>query len=366
MDRVLVISNMFPDKRYPTYGIFVKRFCDELKKSHINYEKSVLYKENNKLIKIFKYLIFYFRSFIKYFNKNNKTIYIHYASYSSLPIIIGYFFKKKRVIVNVHGSDIVPENKLHEKMNHFTKKILTISSKVVVPSEYFKRYIIKKYNVNERKIFVYPSCGINKSVFYQKTEDEKKESRKKYGIEYNKVVFGYVGRISSGKGWNIFAEAIKKYSHESNSVNVEFVIVGSGPEEKKLLKIINDVNEDICIKRFPLLPQDELCDMYNAFDYFIFPTEREGESLGLVGIESMACGCPVICSDFAAPKYYVNDKNGFKFKKSSPEDLLECIKKAVLLDEKQKKELIKGALQTAQEYETSKIRGILVDIINKD
>lgn len=77
---------------------------------------------------------------------------------------------------------------------------------------------------------------------------------------------------------------------------------------KKSLEVLEKrLNVEENLIRFDLLPQEELVSIYNVSDAFIFPTRREGESLGLVAIEAMACGTPVIASDFAAPKYYVQE-----------------------------------------------------------
>lgn len=59
----------------------------------------------------------------------------------------------------------------------------------------------------------------------------------------------------------------------------------------------------------------ELALFYSAIDIFCFPTYRKSDSLGLVGLEAMACGCIVIISVMAGPTSYIkNQENGFFFK----------------------------------------------------
>ena len=107
--------------------------------------------------------------------------------------------------------------------------------------------------------------------------------------------------------------------------------------------------------RFSLLPQNELVSIYNISDAFVFPTRREGESLGLVAIEAMACGTPVIASDFAAPKYYVcNDINGYKFEKGNSIELANIMEKFIL-KEYSKQKLIHNCLKTARAYDSKVI-----------
>ena len=114
-----------------------------------------------------------------------------------------------------------------------------------------------------------------------------------------------------------------------------------------------------------MLSQKELANIYNILDLFIFPTERASESLGLVAIEAMACGCPVIASDYAAPKYYIeNDYNGYKFEKGNYEELATFIMNT-LSDESKLDKLSNGALATAKEFSRSKILNKLKVIIKE-
>jgi len=60
-----------------------------------------------------------------------------------------------------------------------------------------------------------------------------------------------------------------------------------------------------------LVPQPELRDAYRSLDLFLFPTRRGAEALGLVSIEAMACGVPVIGSNrYAVPEYVEDEVTG--------------------------------------------------------
>ena len=63
------------------------------------------------------------------------------------------------------------------------------------------------------------------------------------------------------------------------------------PDFRALMKK-NHLEKDVVI--VPFVTQDELVNYYNALDLFIFPTKRKSESLGLVGLEAMACKTFVI------------------------------------------------------------------------
>ena len=349
--KILVVSNMYPDINNPSYGIFVKRFCSQLEELGIEYEKSVMYKSNASFIKILSYMRFYLETIIKIFINTYDVIYVHYASHSAIPIIIASKFKKIKVFTNVHGSDVVPENKKQEKFQTLTKKLLDLSYKIIVPSQYFKDYVIKKYKLDINKIDVYPSAGINPLIFNKYDRKKRESISSAHGLKDTDFIIGFAGRISKGKGWDTLIKALEIFNRNNNNINFKIIIVGSGTEEEKLDLLIKKSGISDKIIRFKLLDEKELADIYNVLSVLVFPTEREGESLGLVALEAMSCGIPVISSNFAAPKYYVKDGyNGYKYEVCNYEELSECIEKYLLLNDNDKNKMSCNACITAKEF----------------
>lgn len=361
--KILLVSNMYPNDKHPAYGIFVKRFTDELDKIGILYSKSVMYQHDGKIAKLMGYIVFYVKTFFKVLFGKYNYIYVHQASHSSPPVIAAAKFKKIKIFTNVHGCDVVSENASQEKMQKYTRGILKHSDRVIVPSEYYKKLVSKKYSIEENKIHIYPSAGVDRDTFFKKPQEEKKVIRKRYNFKEGVPIFGMAGRISEGKGWDTFVEAVSLLNEEG--INATYVIVGSGREDNRLDKLLNEKNLTEDVVRIGLLPQNQLSDFYNAIDYLIFPTRRESESLGLVALEAMACGTPVIASDFAAPKYYVaNGVNGYKFTVGSSRELAAVMKSCCdSVDTDKYKKLSDEALKTAEGYYSDNIRKELEDIM---
>ena len=85
--------------------------------------------------------------------------------------------------------------------------------------------------------------------------------------------------------------------------------------------------------------------------------------MGLLAIEAMACGVPVIASDYAAPKYYIEEGiNGYKFALRDDNMLAERLI-YILNNDKDLKKLQNGALQTAKKYSKERVKGILKKIL---
>lgn len=363
--KILMISNMYPTVEFPSYGVFVKNFEESLVGNNINVDKIVLTKEPNKIIKMIKYIFFYIKIFAKCCLGEQDIVYCHYASHSAIPILLARKVCRFTLITNVHGSDVIPETSSQIKFQKYVKMLLNISNRVVVPSYYFKEVVSKKYNIAGEKIFISPSGGIDKNkFFYIENKDEIKE---KYNIAIGKTVIGYVGRIDIGKGWDVLLKSIKILNDSDETGNIIFLIIGSGKQKVEFNRMIVELGLESNIVQMDLLPQSELNNIYNILDIFCFPTKREGESLGLVALESMMCGVPVLGSEIGALPEYIKEKStGLMFETGNDEEMAKKI--LFLLREFENNKAIKtfyreNCIEKANEYESTKIKDELVSLL---
>ncbi|MFC0690505.1 glycosyltransferase family 4 protein [Enterococcus faecalis] len=351
---ILVISNMYPSKKYPNYGVFVKNFCENLSKEETVKIVSIT-KTQSYLKKIYYYITYYFKIMYHYAFKKYDLIYVHYAGYNAPAILMARLFNRKtKLIVNVHGSDVIPEKALESYVNRFTKKLVRVADVTVVPSDYFEEIVKKKYGTSVNT-WVSPSAGVNLSLF---------NPSKKIIAKNEELTLGFVSRIDKQKGWDLLINAVEQLSREG--MNLKLVMVGSGKEDEEAKKLIERLGVSHLISKFSMLDQKELVSIYSTIDVFIFPSEREGESLGLVGLEAMACGTPVIGSNLAGIKTYVQDSyNGYLFDPGDINHLKECIKKYENLSLEERQKFSYGALATAQKYDSIQVNNQLVDKIKR-
>lgn len=350
--RILVISNLYPSVRNPFYGSFVKNFVDQLflyapdRKIDLCLLKG---KSKTSLGKLCKYIFFYLRIFYFLLVHRYEFIYVHLITHSTIPIRIVSIFKRLNLIFNIHGQDLLVTTPLAEKLLNIAKPLLNKSKYIVVPSIYFKKITIEKLpNLNEKKIIVSASGGVSDIFFI---EDERKN---------NIPVIGYVSRIDKGKGWDVFIKAAKIIN--DSGIVAKFIIVGGGKEEDMMKELILELGLS---NVFFLGPKrySELPSIYSSFDLFVFPTKLE-ESLGLVGLEAMATGLPIIASKIGGITDYVHDgSNGFFFECGNEKDLADKIKKFLAFSPHERKEMSKSAVHTANEYRESKVSTKLFDII---
>lgn len=338
---ILLISNLYPSKNFPSFGTFVKVVTDELEKNRdITIKKVVLDKEIKS--KVIAYICFYLMTWINLlFNKKDLT-YIHYISHSTIPLFFAP--KPNNLVLNIHGSDIYLQGKKAKFFKFFIKTVLQKSDLVIVPSIFYQSKVIEIYNVSPEKIFVSPSGGIDTKVFYNKNNRAK-----------GKVKFGYASRLEDDKGWDTFLDAVSTIKND----NVEFYMVGSGTYKNRIENIIENAHYDN-LKLIELLPQKELAEFFNTIDCFIFPSKRE--SLGLVGLEAMACGCFVIGADNEGILSYLKDNdNGLVFKSGNAESLVNAIEEYLQMSENEKKRILTNSEATINNFAKEDVVALLYD-----
>ncbi|WP_243293144.1 glycosyltransferase [Bacillus sp. FJAT-47783] len=359
--KIHLISNMYPSEDAPNYGVFVRNTEKILLDAGCQIDRTVLYKETNKYFKLIKYLIYYFLIICKTLIRKYDMLYVHYAAHNAVPVLFLKVICKDLVIyTNVHGTDVVPQIPSQEKYQPYVKKLLKKSTCVITPSNYFKELVKKKYNLNNR-IEVFPSGGINSNIFYQRTDRE--SSFNELGIDSSYKYIGYVSRIDVGKGWEVFLTSLKNLKEEQYFDNnkIKALIVGDGKDKERFENMVNEFGLGEIIVHYPLLPQKKLNAIFNAIDVFCFPTK--GESLGLVGLEAMACGTPVIGSSVGGLLDYIIDgENGLLFKVGSSDDLTNKLKNFFTFSEDKRRELSRQAKIKSEEYNLENIKGKLLRI----
>ena len=358
MRRILMLTNMYPSKKYPHYGTFVKNTEDILNSIGFSVDTIKISKHDNKIIRLFSYILFCLKYFFKAF-KNYDYVYIHYISHSSIPVVMFYkLFPKKNIILNVHGNDIIADRGLDFKNRGRSVKALKICSKVIVPSSYFKEVLMKNYEVDEDKIYIFPSGGIDNTVF--DNDLTKTDAKKKCKLDLNRNYIGMVSRIERDKGYDILVKAFNRLSESYQ--DYDLIIIGSGDEDNYLDSLIEEYNLKDRIVRVPFVTQKELANYYKAMDLFVLPTKRRSESLSLVGLEAFASGTlSVICTMYG-PKEYANNKNAVTYNSDSDEDLCAAIDSALKLSNTDKKNLIENAHKQALKYDKTKMADILSKI----
>ena len=162
---------------------------------------------------------------------------------------------------------------------------------IVVASEHEKHLLTALYGADAGRIAVVP-CGVDLDLF---TPMDQEEARRRLRIADRERVILFVGRIEPLKGIDVLIGAAAQL-HEDENFRV--LIVGgdarAAAEIAQLRALAARLGVDHHIAFVGAVPHEDLPLYYNAADVCVVPSYYE--SFGLVAIESMACGTPVVAS----------------------------------------------------------------------
>jgi glycosyltransferase involved in cell wall biosynthesis len=349
--KIFYISNMYPSEEFPSKAVFIKTIEQGL----IDYgaqiaRVAVVSIINVSLVrKIIEYLQFYMKFiFWGLFKNDYDLIYLHFGAQCAIPALVVKFLTGKKILFNVHGTEVIPTNIWCRVLLPFTVILLKIADLIVVPSLYCKVVCQRLTKNNNADIFISPSGGVNCKLFKPYVRDI--NYKKKLSVPLDKIVIGFVSRIDYGKGWEVFLKAIGLLTNDG--VACHGLIAGTGEEVEKMHKRIKEMNVMSSVSYIGMQAPENLPKIFNTMDIFVFPTLLN-ETFGLVGVEAMACGVPTIASNIGAiPEYLKHGENGFLI---PPGDYNELSKKILVLinDTKEYNRIRENALETAQQYDQS-------------
>ena len=342
MKKILVISNMYPSKKYPFYGTFVENFIMDLK-NYVPDDRvdmcTIKGRSYDLLTRIRKYLVFYLSIISKLLFYNYDLVYVHIITHAALPLRFISFFKRIPLVFNIHGEDLITQTQLS---CYFLKKAIPLLEKsqlIVVPSYFFKNKVQELLPmIPTSKIFVSASGGV-KEFFYTNNEKQNNKCLK----------IGYVSRIDRGKGWDTFIKACKLI--KDAGIQFEAIIAGRGLQIEEMNNLVSQLDLQNVSFIGPV-EYKELPKVYNKLDLFVFPTKLE-ESLGLVGLEAMACHTPVIGSHIGGLTDYIEDGiNGYFFEIDNEHSLAEKISAYYHSSEEEKINMQNNAYKKALCYKS--------------
>lgn len=253
-----------------------------------------------------------------YMNKlgiNTKIKYYHPFSGLALPLIklffkkfenydiihsnegCGFAFKKNNpLIVTVHHLVFNPiyqkytsrSQKIFHKILFLNiKKSLDSADHIVAVSRNTKREIERIYGITDIKVIY---NGINNNIFRPLNIQNKNPYP-------DKIKLLFVGNLTKRKGFDLLPKIMK-------ALDDRFILYYTSGLRIKM-RFSN--NKMICLGRLKL---SELVRMYNLSDIFIAPSRLEG--FGYTVAEAMACGKPVVATNYSSlPELVINEKGGF-------------------------------------------------------
>ncbi|MBF4577442.1 glycogen synthase [Frondihabitans sp. VKM Ac-2883] len=170
------------------------------------------------------------------------------------------------------------------------KQAYETADKVIAVSEGMKRDILRSYpSIDETKVDVVYN-GIDLTSWRRLDEPELVRS---LGIDPDRPAVVFVGRITRQKGLPYLLRAAKLLPDD-----VQLILCAGAPDTPEIMQEVTGLVEELQAERSGvvwierILPRDELCAVLSAATVFVCPSIYE--PLGIVNLEAMACGLPVV------------------------------------------------------------------------
>jgi D-inositol-3-phosphate glycosyltransferase len=226
---------------------------------------------------------------------------------------------------------------------------------VIAASESERDTLIEEYGVSPQRILVIP-CGVDTEMF---RPSDTRAARKALGLDPKKPVLLFIGRIEPLKGIDVLVRASAQLDG-----NFQLLVVGGDEKDTMRIHELHTLAEELGVHGKVVfadaVPHEELAGYYNAASICVVPSYYE--SFGLVALEAMACGVPVIASRVGGLKETVRDgQTGYLVPWRCPEPFAERLD-LLLTNEPLRASLGEEAREVAQRYRWPVIAARVEDV----
>src|SRR3989344_4655825 len=263
------------------------------------------------------------------------------------PIMAIPLFTNKPCLLTAHWPDY-PQGLRKNKMDSFARMFDKVLARFLLKK--YKRIcvvsplevpFIQQFGVPKEKIVLVPN-GIPANFF---SEEEKRYCRVKWSLKENDLVVLSLSRLHKSKGFDVIVRVAKKFPQ------VKFVIAGKDEGFKAELQ---QLIESVQVKNVFLvgeIPEEDKKKAFAAADIFVHPSHFE--AFGIVVLEAMAQGKPVITSDVGGLPWVVKDA-GLLFQDNNVNELEDRLKR-LLYSGSLRKKLSENAIKRAKVLTWEKI-----------
>lgn len=267
------------------------------------------------------------------------VIHAHWSLPQGLVGILCKKLFKVPCITTIHGSDMYGLK--FPLLRLLNAKVIKYSDVCTANSKATARVACETYGTKNIEII---PVGVDDTFFFKRTRNADAIKRE-LGIDGRVVLF--IGRLIDLKGVDYLIKATPEVLKRCPDINV--LLVGSGPQKEYLMNLSKDLGVENRVVFIDKVPQDEILKFYAIASVFVLPSivnaRGETEGLGVVLLEAMASGVPVIGSNVGGiPDIITDGETGLLARQKDHNDLA---KKIVILlsDEELRKNVTENALR---------------------
>jgi D-inositol-3-phosphate glycosyltransferase len=246
-------------------------------------------------------------------------------------------------------------------------QVMRWADRLVAATPLEKEHMVCLYGAEPSKIKVIPA-GVDTSLFYPRDREAVRELLGLPGLDTPILLF--VGRIERLKGIDTLLESVAVVSRYCSGRDLKVLIVGGGGQTEaenaelhRVVELHKDLNLEDQVEFVGSKPQEMLPLYYSAADVTIMPSHYE--SFGLVAVESMASGTPVIASNVGGLQFTVVDgETGYLVEQENHFQLAERVH-TLLKNPELREKMGEAAVVHAQQFSWEKIASQVEELYGK-
>ncbi len=199
----------------------------------------------------------------------------------------------------------------------------TINASIISIADFTRRYLIETYDIPAEKVaLIYQGTDAER---FKHSDTAQQEAQIRYPLPRNaSPILGSIGSFEQRKGHPVLFDALEELVN-SSLPNAHLMMVGDGPDEKKLKKMAKTLGLDRNISFFPFT--DEPNYIFERLDLTVLPSLNK-EGLPNVLLESMSMGVPVVSSNIGGiPEIVFNGETGYLAEPGDKSSMVEAINK---------------------------------------
>jgi D-inositol-3-phosphate glycosyltransferase len=240
--------------------------------------------------------------------------------------------------------------------NQAERSILAGANRIIAATPAERMQLQWLYGADLRKVVVIPP-GVDLDLFHHHPAAE---ARAQVGLPKEAQMILFVGRIERLKRLETLLRAaalLQNRGFLSPSCPCVMVIGGDPDNPQEEMRHLRELRDSLAVSNVVTFlgkrPQTELPMYYSAAQAVVMPSQYE--SFGMVALEAMACGTPVVASGVGGLLYLVRDgRTGYHIPDSDPQALADKLQK-LLSDERLRQELGRHAANVARGYSWERI-----------
>lgn len=247
------------------------------------------------------------------------------------------------------------------------RQVMEWADRIIAATPLDRAQMVWNYAADAGKITVIPA-GVDPELFYPR---DKAFVRRELGLPVDTPILLFVGRIERLKGIDTLLESVGVVSRTCAGRDLKVLIVGGGgqteyesAELRRVFQLHRELNLEDQVEFVGSKPQEMLPLYYSAADITVMPSHYE--SFGMVAVESMASGTPVIASNVGGLSYTVKDgETGYLVPEENHFALAEQVH-ALLKNPELRERMGRQAATHALQYSWSNIAAQVADVYDTE